>query len=109
MPVKIQAPKNAWYRIGVSVDNPTDEDITVYVQARGVTVRIADSVGKESDLVGYAVIPMVMVDDRYYYDTGLESTRAIHPEDPDVEIISTVSGTDAIVSALLQTVCSSPS
>lgn len=94
MPVKIQARKNAWYRIGVSVDNPTDEDITVYVQARGVTVRIADSVGKESDLVGYAVIPMVMVDDRYYYDTGLESTRTTHPEDPDGEITSTVSGTE---------------
>lgn len=43
MPVKMDAVKGAWFKIGVAVSNPTEEDMIVYVRAKGVTVRIADS------------------------------------------------------------------
>ena len=39
MPVKMDAEEGAWYQIGVSVQNPTEEDITVYVNAKDCTVR----------------------------------------------------------------------
>lgn len=41
--VKMEAERGAWFRIGVAISNPTDEDITVYVHVENVTVRIADS------------------------------------------------------------------
>ena len=40
MPVKMDAEKGVWFQIGVSVQNPTEEDITVYVNAKDCTVRI---------------------------------------------------------------------
>lgn len=42
MPVKMDAEKGGWFKIGVAMSNPTNEDIVVYVRAKGVTVRIAD-------------------------------------------------------------------
>lgn len=39
MPIKMKVEKNAWFKIGVSVQNPTDTDIDVYVEVRGVEVR----------------------------------------------------------------------
>ena len=32
--------KGAWFKIGIAMQNPTDEDITVYVNVEGVEVRI---------------------------------------------------------------------
>ncbi len=43
MPVKMEAEKGAWFQVGVNMSNPTQEDKTVYVRVKGVTVRIADS------------------------------------------------------------------
>ncbi len=43
MPVEMKAEKGAWFKIGVSVQNPTDTDIDVYVQVEGVTVRIQEA------------------------------------------------------------------
>lgn len=40
MPVKLDVEKGAWYKIGVNVQNPTEEDIDVYVQVSNVEVRI---------------------------------------------------------------------
>lgn len=40
MPVEMDAEKGAWFKIGVSVQNPTDTDIVVYVEVEGVEVRI---------------------------------------------------------------------
>lgn len=40
MPVRVEAEKGAWFKIGVSVQNPTDEDIVVYVGVKGADVRI---------------------------------------------------------------------
>lgn len=41
MPVEIDAQKGEWYKIGVNVQNPTDEDIAVYVNVKDVEVRIS--------------------------------------------------------------------
>lgn len=40
MPVEMDVEKDAWFKIGVSMQNPTDTDITVYVEVKGVEVRI---------------------------------------------------------------------
>ncbi len=41
MPVRMEAEKDVWYRIGVNVSNPAKEDKKVYVRAEGVQIRIA--------------------------------------------------------------------
>lgn len=40
MPVKMEVEKEAWFKVGVAVQNPTDEDIFVYVNIRDIEVRI---------------------------------------------------------------------
>ena len=40
MPVKMDVEKGAWFKIGVNMQNPTDTDIVVYVEVKGVKVRI---------------------------------------------------------------------
>ena len=40
MPVKMDVEKGAWFKIGVNVQNPTDSDIIVYVEVKGIEVRI---------------------------------------------------------------------
>ncbi|MCH5345013.1 MAG: transcriptional regulator [Acetatifactor sp.] len=42
LPIKMNAEKGGWFRIGVNMSNPTEEDIVVYVRVKGVEVRIAD-------------------------------------------------------------------
>lgn len=41
MPVKMDVERGAWFKIGVNMQNPTTEDIDVYVSVRNVEVRIA--------------------------------------------------------------------
>ena len=43
MPVKIDVEKGAWFKIGVNIQNPTDENKDVYISVRNVEVRIASS------------------------------------------------------------------
>ena len=40
MPVEMDAEKGAWFKIGVNMQNHTDTDIVVYVEVKGVEVRI---------------------------------------------------------------------
>ncbi len=40
MPVEMKAEKGGWFKIGVAVNNDSDEDTTVYVNVKGVAVRI---------------------------------------------------------------------
>lgn len=40
MPVEMDVEKDAWFKIGVSMQNDTAEDKTVYVEVSGVEVRI---------------------------------------------------------------------
>ncbi len=61
MPVEMYAEKDAWFKIGVNVQNPTDTDKVVYVTVSPVEVRIADTVVAEgleqyrTDYIGDAV------------------------------------------------------
>ena len=43
MPVKMDVEKGAWFKIGVNIQNPTDESKDVYISVRNVEVRIASS------------------------------------------------------------------
>lgn len=38
--VKMDVEKGAWFKIGVSVQNPTDEDMIVYINVKDVVVRV---------------------------------------------------------------------
>jgi len=40
MPVEMEVEKGAWFKIGVNMQNATDEDIVVYVTVKGVDLRI---------------------------------------------------------------------
>lgn len=40
VPVKIEAEKGGWFRIGVSVQNPTEEDMEVFLHVEDVELRI---------------------------------------------------------------------
>ena len=40
MPVEFDAVKGDWFKIGISMQNDTDTDKTVYVEVEGVEVRI---------------------------------------------------------------------
>lgn len=40
MPVTFEAVAGEWFKIGISVENDTDTDKRVYVQVKGVEVRI---------------------------------------------------------------------
>ena len=42
MPVEFDAEKDTWFKVGVNMQNPTDEDIFVYVEVENVEVRISD-------------------------------------------------------------------
>lgn len=48
MPVRMEAVRGAWYRIGVKMSNSSTEDIDVYVKAEGVQIRIACPVVEEN-------------------------------------------------------------
>ncbi len=41
MPVKMDVEKGAWFKIGVNIQNPTDESKDVYISVSNVEVRIA--------------------------------------------------------------------
>lgn len=43
MPVRMNAERGAWFQIGVSVPNPTEEDKVVFVKVKHINVRIADA------------------------------------------------------------------
>ena len=40
MPVEFDATSGEWFKIGISIQNDADTDITVYVEVEGVEVRI---------------------------------------------------------------------
>ncbi len=42
MPVKLFAEKGGWFKIGINMQNPTDQDKEVFVEVKYVEVRIAD-------------------------------------------------------------------
>lgn len=43
MPVKMKAEKGGWFKIGVNMQNNTDEDIVVYINVENVEIRIEET------------------------------------------------------------------
>ena len=41
MPVKMDVERGAWFKVGINMQNPTNEDIVVYVSVENIEVRIA--------------------------------------------------------------------
>ncbi len=56
MPVRMEVEKGAWFKIGVNIQNPTEESKDVYVSVSNVEVRIASSgeAGDSGTLTGQA-------------------------------------------------------
>lgn len=90
LPVKMDAEKGAWFRIGVSMSNPTDEDIVVYIRAKGVEVRIADiAIGE--------LAPNSVPQDLYESTTGgNDSDNAVKTNDTTYNEVSTSSEPEKI-------------
>ena len=44
MSVEFDAENDTWFKIGVNMQNPTNEDIIVYVEVENVEVRIVDEI-----------------------------------------------------------------
>ena len=62
MPVEMDVEKGAWFKVGVNVQNPTDEDIIVYVEVEGVEVRISDEINSVIEWFDYTENPSAMDD-----------------------------------------------
>ena len=63
MPVEFDAEKDTWFKIGVNMQNSTDEDIIVYVEVENVEVRIADEVNSVIEWFDYTENPSAMDDE----------------------------------------------
>jgi len=88
MPVKMdvkEVKEGAWFKIGVNVQNPTDEDKDVYVSVKNVEVRIA-AVEYETDTQEAGMISVKEAEEmlqKYLSDTGRwEEDYKIEPLNP---------------------------
>ncbi len=94
MPVKIDAEKGGWFRIGIRAQNPTEEDIDVYLDVSGVEVRIASKVSAVRKWFDYFDAP----GDEMPWNGRLETSI---PEIPDTvfywvpEMMAAVTGKEA--------------
>ena len=63
MPVEFDAEKDTWFQIGVNMQNPTNEDIIVYVEVENVEVRIVDEINSVIEWFDYTENPSAMDDE----------------------------------------------
>lgn len=63
MPVEFDAEKDTWFKIGVNMQNSTDEDIVVYVEVENVEVRILDEINSVIEWFDYTENPSAMDDE----------------------------------------------
>ena len=63
MPVEFDAEKDTWFKIGVNMQNPTNEDIIVYVEVENVEVRIVDKINSVIKWFDYTENPSAMDDE----------------------------------------------
>lgn len=63
MPVEFDAEKDTWFKIGVNMQNPTNEDIIVYVEVENVEVRIVDEINPVIEWFDYTEKPSAMDDE----------------------------------------------
>ena len=63
MPVEFDAEKDTWFKIGVNMQNSTNEDIIVYVEVENVEVRIVDEINSVIMWFDYTENPSAMDDE----------------------------------------------
>ena len=63
MPVEFDAEKNTWFKIGVNMQNSTNEDIIVYVEVENVEVRIVDEINSVIKWFDYTENPSAIDDE----------------------------------------------
>lgn len=63
MPVEFNAEKDTWFKIGVNMQNSTNEDIIVYVEVENVEVRIVDEINSVIKWFDYTENPSDMDDE----------------------------------------------
>ena len=75
MPVEFDAEKDTWFRIGVNMQNSTNEDIIVYVEIENVEVRIVDEINSVIEWFDYLETP-----DEMKWDGSLEISLTEFPD-----------------------------
>ena len=63
MSVEFDAENDTWFKIGVNMQNPTNEDIIVYVEVENVEVRIVDEINSVIKWFDYTENPSDMDDE----------------------------------------------
>ena len=63
MPVEFDAEKDTWFKIGVNMQNSTNEDIIVYAEVENVEVRIVDKINSVIKWFDYTENPSAMDDE----------------------------------------------
>ena len=63
MPVEFDVEKDTWFKIGVNMQNSTNEDIIVYVEVENVEVRIVDEINSVIKWFDYTENPSAMDDE----------------------------------------------
>ena len=75
MPVEFDAEKDTWFKIGVNMQNSTNEDIIVYVEIENVEVRIVDEINSVIEWFDYLETP-----DEMKWDGSLEISLTEFPD-----------------------------
>ena len=75
MPVEFDAEKDTWFKVGVNMQNPTNEDIIVYVEVENVEVRIVDEINSVIEWFDYLETP-----DEMKWDGSLEISLTEFPD-----------------------------
>lgn len=75
MPVEFDAEKDMWFKIGVNMQNSTNEDIIVYVEVENVEVRIVDEINSVIEWFDYLETP-----DEMKWDGSLEISLTEFPD-----------------------------
>ena len=75
MPVEFDAEKDTWFKIGVNMQNSTNEDIIVYVEVENVEVRIVDEINSVIEWFDYLDTP-----DEMKWDGSLEISLTEFPD-----------------------------
>lgn len=75
MPVEFDAEKDTWFKIGVNMQNSTNEDFIVYVEVENVEVRIVDEINSVIEWFDYLETP-----DEMKWDGSLEISLTEFPD-----------------------------
>ena len=75
MSVEFDAENDTWFKIGVNMQNPTNEDIIVYVEVENVEVRIVDEINSVIEWFDYLETP-----DEMKWDGSLEISLIEFPD-----------------------------